>query len=296
MNSFYKGAILLVLSALGFGVLFIFALHAYKGGVSVTTLLVIRFTLAAVLLFIYVFIKFKRVRISKRDLFFLFILGGICYNLQARFYFSSIQYISPSLTALFLYTYPMIVTVLCYFVDKERITTRIGISIGISFTGLVMILGTSIGKINSIGIFLALGASLVYSIYNVLGSRMLKSTSPLVTSAFIALFSSVGVIISGMITNDISFGFEVSSWFPILAIVLFSTVLAMIAFFHGLELVGPTKASIISMTEPVFTVIFSAIFIGDRLTFIQLIGGLLVISGAVLTVWSKGHDKMVVQS
>lgn len=53
MNNFYKGAFILVLSALGFSLLPIFALYAYKGNINITTLLAFRFSLAAVIFFIF---------------------------------------------------------------------------------------------------------------------------------------------------------------------------------------------------------------------------------------------------
>lgn len=292
MNNYYKGTFLMVLSSLGFSLLPIFALYAYQGGISVTTLLFIRFLLAAVMMFIFVFKKLRRINLNKKDLLFLFVLGAICYNLQARFYFSSVKYIPASLAALLLYTYPMIVTAISFITDRERITRRIGISIGISFAGLIMILGTSVGKTNGTGILLALGSSFVYSVYIVLGNRMLKRTPPFVASAFISLFSSFGVLVLGAFTEGVNFRFDSTVWFPIVGLVLFSTVLAMVSFFYGMELLGPMKTSIISMTEPVFTVIFSAILLKDHLTALQLTGGAVVLGGAMLVVWSREQYKI----
>lgn len=291
MNDFYRGVVILVMSALGYGLLPVFALFAYKGNMSVTTLLVIRFSFAAALFFIYIFVKFKRIKISKKNVLFLFILGGVCYNLQARFYFSSVKYIPASLTSLCLYTYPMIVTILSSIFDKEKITKKIGISIAISFIGLVMMLGTSLGKINSFGILLGLGAALVYSIYIVVGNRVLKSTPPIIASAFIALFSSMGVLVLGLFIDGISFNFKMWAWFPAIGLVLFSTVLAMLFFFQGMELLGPSKASIISMMEPLFTVILMTIIFHDHLTIPQLIGGFVVLIGSILVIWSKEQTK-----
>jgi drug/metabolite transporter (DMT)-like permease len=290
MNNFYKGAFILVLSALGFSLLPIFALYAYKGNINISTLLFFRFSLAAVIFFIYVFIKYKKLNINKKDILFLFILGGICYNLQARFYFTSVKYISASLAALFLYTFPVMVTILSFIIEKEKITKKLGVSICISFIGLIMILGTSIGKINGFGILMGLGAAFVYSIYIMIGNRMLKKIPPLITSAFVALFSSVTVLSTGLVMKDINFNFEKGVWFPILGLVLLSTVLAILTFFRGMEILGPTKASIISMLEPVFTVIFSTILLHEHMTMLQLIGGTAVLAGALFAVWSKNEN------
>jgi drug/metabolite transporter (DMT)-like permease len=65
---------------------------------------------------------------------------------------------------------------------------------------------------------------------------------------------------------------------------LFSTVLAMLAFFAGLELVGSTRAAILSTTEPLMTAILSTVLLDQRLTTWQMAGGLAVLAGAVLVV------------
>lgn len=291
MNKFYKGAVMLILSALGYGLLPIFALFAYKGNMSVTTLLVIRFSFAAALFFIYIFIKYRRINIGKRDLFYLFILGAVGYNLQARFYFSSVKYIPAALTSLCLYTYPMLVTILSMIFDKEKITMRIGVSITISFAGLVMILGTSFGKINGFGILLGLGSALVYSSYIVVSNRVLKNTPALIATAFIALFSSMGVFVLGFFIDGMNFHFSISAWAPAIGLVLFSTVLAMLFFFRGMELLGPSKASIISMMEPCFTVLLTTVIFHDHLTIFQLIGGMVVLLGSILVILSKEQSK-----
>jgi drug/metabolite transporter (DMT)-like permease len=293
MRKIYIGVFLLLLSALGFGLLPIFALYAYKGNITITTLLLIRFSTASVLLFIYVFIKYRKISLSKKDLFFLFILGAVGYNLQSRFYFSSVKYISPSLAALILYTYPMFVTGLSFFIDKEKITGKTAGAIGISFIGIVMILGTSFKSVDMLGILFALGASIVYSLYIILGNRVIKSIPSAITSAFICLFSAIAMLTVGLFTSDISFNFTTITWLPILGLALFSTVVAILFFFLGMELLGPSKASIISMTEPVFTVLFSVVLLQDILSAAQLVGGAIVLAGSMLVIWSKEPKNIV---
>jgi drug/metabolite transporter (DMT)-like permease len=291
MPKFYKGAIILLLSAFGFGLPPIFALFAYKANINVSTLLFLRFSFGALLFFVYGFARNEKFRVNKKDLIALIIFGGIGYNLQSRLYFSAVKYIPSSLAALFLYTYPMIVTALSFFIDHEKVTWKTGICIALSFSGLVMILGTSVGKINGVGTLMALGAAFVYSGYIIIGNRVLKKTPPLVTSAFISLFSAIGVLTAGILAEGVNFHFQTIAWFPIIGLVLFSTVIAMLFFFRGMELLGPTKASIISMTEPVFTIILSTIILHDRLTTLQLTGGAIVLAGSLLIIWSRENER-----
>ena len=73
----WKGYGLVLLSATGFAFIPIFALYAYDSGVTVTTLLFLRFALAALFFFMYVWFKKKKGNVSWPQLFYLFLLGGI---------------------------------------------------------------------------------------------------------------------------------------------------------------------------------------------------------------------------
>lgn len=287
MNNFTKGVLLLLTSACGYGLLPIFAAFAYSNNVTTSTLLFFRFSLAALFLLILVFVKFKKLKISKRDLLFFFILGGVFYNIQSRCFFESIKLIPASMTSLILYTYPIIVMILSAIFYKEKITLKIAGAISITVIGLVMLLGASFGRINGVGILFALGSAVFYSIYIIVSNYVLKSINPLIASAFVTMFTSFGMLGTGLATGDISFNFKASAWLPILGIVIFSTAMAMLFFFKGMELVGPTNASIISIMEPISTVVFTSIILHSNLTFLQLFGGIIVLGGSILAVRQK---------
>jgi drug/metabolite transporter (DMT)-like permease len=282
MQQHFKGALLVLLSAFGFGLIPIFALYAYRSDINVSTLLFIRFALATILFLAYVLIKYRRINLSLRSLFYLFLLGGVCYTLQSTFYFTAVRYIAPSLAALLLYTYPITVVFLSCILDRERLTRLTVISIAISFTGVLLILGTSYGQISGVGILLALGAALIYSAYIILGNRVIKTIPPIITSTFVSMFAGMGVLIVSLFTENLNFTFRAGAWVPIFGLIIFSTILAILSFFRGIELLGPSKASILSMTEPLFTTISAVILLQDRLTPLQTIGGAAVLTGAIL--------------
>lgn len=291
MKKFYLGVFLIVLSTLGFGIMPIFAIYAYASGITVPTLLLIRFTLASALFFLYLFFKRERISLSRMELLGLFILGGVCYTAQSTLYFSSVRYITPALAVLLLYLYPVFVAVLSFLVDKERLTAKVLISSVLSLAGVVLINLTLPEGVKYQGVAMAVGAALVYSFYIILGNRVVKKVPPLVTSTFVALFTALGLLVSGLASGQIGFSFEGTAWFSILGLTLFSTVLAILTFFKGLELLGSTKSSILSMIEPVFTIIFSTVLLGESFTLRQLGGGLLVVAGAVFIVLAQSRSK-----
>lgn len=285
------GYLLIIISAMGFGLIPIFASYAYDNNVSLTTLLFLRFTFTSIILFTYIFIKKVQISITRSQLFSLILLGGVLYTLQSTFYFTSIKYIPASLAVLLLYLYPVFVAILSFFVNKEQISIKLFISIAISLTGMILILGTPSTDINFIGVILALGAAITYSIYIIYGNKITLQVSPIISSAFIALFASVSFLIGGLSTKSLSFDFEPLGWVPILGTGLFSGTIAMLTFFKGMNIIGPTRASILSMVEPVVTIIFSIALFNDKLTGLQFIGAVIIILGAVLVILFASPNK-----
>ncbi len=282
MSDYIKGVILALISALGFGFLPIFIVFAYKGGVNAQTMLLIRFSIASTIMFAYIYYKYGTIKVTKKALFSLFLLGIFGYTVQSRLYFTAVQYITPSMATMFLYTYPILVGLLSFLIDKERPTLKLFIATVISVVGLILILGSSLGEVNITGVLLASGSAVVYSVYIVSSNRVIKKTPALLTSAYIALFSALGSFILGLFSGGFDFSFRASGWIATVGIALVSTVLAMITFFKSMEYIGPTKTSIISLTEVLFTVVLSAIILYQFLTPFQMIGGACVLLGAYL--------------
>ena len=287
MKKFYHGVYLIVLSAFGFGVLPIFALFAYRNGLNITTLLFLRFLGAAVLFFAYLFVTGKKATVTRREGAALFVMGGVFYAMQSTLYFTSLKYISPSLTALLLYTYPIIVPLLAFAFGKERLTGRHLTAVFLSFAGLVFILGGPAGRINFVGVAMAAGAALVYSCYIVLGNRLIQRIPSVTASAFIALFAACSFLAVSLGGHSLKLNIPPAGWWPVVGIILCSTVLAMLTFFKGMEHTGPTSASIISTLEPLVTIFLSWLFFQEKLSAWQILGTGAVLAGAVLVVLAR---------
>src|SRR5207248_1754076 len=94
-----RAAIFLVLlSALGFGTIAMFAKLAYGAGVGPTMLLALRFVLAAA--FLAPVIWFKRIPLPRGRVFAGFVLMGALYTAQAQSYFTALLYASSGLVGL----------------------------------------------------------------------------------------------------------------------------------------------------------------------------------------------------
>jgi drug/metabolite transporter (DMT)-like permease len=98
------------------------------------------------------------------------------------------------------------------------------------------------------------------------------------------MFSSLAFLLVGTLSNNLSFDFCPSAWWPIIAIAFFSTTVSIVTLFLGMEILGSTRAAIISIIEPFITIIISSLLFHDRLGLLQWLGGFLILVGAYVVV------------
>src|SRR5512140_1546738 len=187
MNRFI-GAFLIILSAAAFATLPILARFAYAEGVDVLTLMSLRFSLAALVLLAWLAIRRERLP-RGATLARLIGMGAIGYVGQAFTYLTALHYASPGLVALLLYLYPVFVAILSAVILKEAITAIKMLALGIALAGLALTVSPGGGK--PAGILLAISAAVIYSIYILVGTRVMQQVSAIQSSAVI--FFSAGV-------------------------------------------------------------------------------------------------------
>ncbi len=273
------GTLYTLASALCFGSMAIFARMAYASGVDIPTLLLLRFSVASILMWGILFSK--RMKLPKgRGMVMLVAMGAIGYAGQAFSYFTALTYASAGLVALLLYTYPAIVALLSRLVFKHPFTWMQITAVAIALAGTVFIIGKA-GDGKPLGIFFGLLAALIYSVYILMGSRFPKDVTPTASTAVIT--SSAAVTYSAVVAVR---GFHPPAtgqgWMAVLAIAVICTVLAILFFFEGLERVGPVRASVFSTIEPVFTVLLAAAVLGERITLTRVFGGALIVGAVIL--------------
>jgi drug/metabolite transporter (DMT)-like permease len=68
----------------------------------------------------------------------------------------------------------------------------------------------------------------------------------------------------------------------ICSMAIICSFMAMTLFLAGLSRITSSEASILSTTEPLFGVLMAALFLGEKLTVIQLLGGVLILASMIL--------------
>ncbi|NLN22373.1 MAG: DMT family transporter, partial [Syntrophomonadaceae bacterium] len=215
------------------------------------------------------------------------LMAGVSQAVSTYLYMSTVKSISAGLAAILFYTYIVWVAVWGFIFKKERLKMPGIAGIVLALIGLALVVGVSWGKISTIGIIMGLASALASSGVVMAGNETLKQLEPVVASAFISLFTAVPLFLFGSATGTLQFQMSSAAWLAAIASAVISCNIALFTFMAGMKRVGSTIASVLCTAEPVTAVVFSALLLSQKMTPLQLLGGLVILIGAILVVTSK---------
>ena len=273
------GVLLIIISAASFGTLPIFTRLAYRAGADAPTILLLRYSIAAVVMIAITLVR-KTPLPRGRILLGLILMGAVGYVGQSLAYFTALTMASASLVALLLYLYPAIVTVLSALFLKERLTLWKTGALVLALVGTALTVGPA-GSGRVTGILLAIAAAAIYSVYILVGSRIMPRTNAIAAST--TVITSAGVVYAAIVAvRGPVFPQTPLGWGVVVAIALISTVIAIVTFFAGLERIGPTRASTLSTFEPVVSVALAILVLGETISPLQVVGGMLILAAVIV--------------
>ena len=272
------GILLIAISAASFGTLAIFGRFLYADGLDTFTMLFLRFGIAALLMLLILFVRREPMPRGK-ILLQLIGMGALGYVGQSFCYLTAIKYASAGLVALLLYLYPTFVFVLSVFVLREKVNWLKVAALALALTGTALTVDPAGGQLY--GILLAIAAALIYSVYIIIGTNVMKHVSAVQSS--LVIFASAGAVYGIlMAANGVHLPSTNAGWANISGIVLVATVIPVVTFLAGLGRIGPTNAAMLSTSEPVVTVLLAAWIFEERLKPIVLLGGVFILVAVIL--------------
>ena len=253
---------------------------------NVTTpwLIPYRLILAGFLLLSYLYYK-KGSKIfdilkNPKDLVQIVLFGFIGMLGTQYTYFSAIQFSNAAIATVLTYFGPTLVLIYMCLREKRKPLKYEIVSICLSSFG-VFLLATH-GDITSLQIsFKALVWGILSALsvvfYTVQPESLLKKYG---ASIVVAWGMMIGGIFIAFVTKpwNISVTFDFVTFLVLMLIIVFGTIIAFILYLTGVNIIGPTKASIIACIEPVAATICAILFLGVTFDFLDVIGFLCIIS------------------
>jgi drug/metabolite transporter (DMT)-like permease len=280
------GPLLCLVSAACFGAMAIFGKLSYDEGVTVGDLLLVRFALAAAALLAVVGATGTLRGLPRRSVLAALGMGAIGYATQSGLFFLALERMDASLLALVLYTYPALVFAAALLIGRERADGRRVAALLVALAGVALVLlGAASGSVDALGAVMALGAAAAYTVYILVGDRVVGDVPPVPLAALVCTGATLTFAVAAAVRGGPEMDFGAAGWGWLGAIALVSTVTAILTFFAGLKRVGPSAAAILSTLEPVVTVGLAAAAFGEALGAVQLLGGALVLGAVVVMQW-----------
>jgi drug/metabolite transporter (DMT)-like permease len=274
------GILLVVAAGCSFATIGIFNRLGAARGVGIPTALTLRFSLASLLLWAIALPR-HRIRVPRRQLAGLALLGGL-FVTEASLFFVSSRRIPVALTALLLYLYPAWVMLLGWALRGER-PGRGGLAaLGLALAGITLALGFPAHRLDPLGVSLGLASSLGYACYMFMAARFQRGLAPVVATLWITTFAALILAGAGLLRGDLHPALSAGAWPSVLGLAVLGTVVPVFLLMEGLVRINPTQASIACTVEPVATALLGALFLGEALQPIQLAGGGLVIAAVLV--------------
>ncbi len=177
---------------------------------------------------------------------------------------------------------------------KERLDWAKLLAVVVSLAGCVLVanaLDRAAWRVNLIGIVTGILAGLLYAIYTLMGrSASQRGINPWTTLLYIFGIAAVFLlplnlfargIIPGTSADFFRLGHSWLGWGVLILLAAGPTLAGFGLYNLSLTHLPASIVNLIAISEPVFTAIIAYLFLAERLTWIQLIGSLLILGGVI---------------
>ena len=215
-------------------------------------------------------------------------LLGFTLNLAM---FISFDLVTVALALLGFYTYPVIVAVVNVALGRETLDRPRISALALAVAGMVAVVAGQLDpaagiRIDAIGFGLALAAALSQAAFVVISRHGYPTVPASQAMAVVLATTVVCSLVLALATGTggaLAFPVRDPSILPLLAFTgLFAAAIPSILFLTGIRRIGGTRAGILMLFEPVVGVALAAVLLDEHLSPIQVVGGLAVLSAALI--------------
>lgn len=220
----------------------------------------------------------------------LLLLSGAAMGVNWILLFEAYDHTSVALGTISYYFAPVIVTLLCPLLFREKLTAKQIICFLISTAGLVIITfaaeqgGEVEGRNDLVGILFGLGAAVFYATV-ILLNKFIKGVEGLHRTLLQFLAAIVTLTPYVALTSGVTLGgMDATGWACLLIVGLVHTGLAYVLYFPSIKELPGQKAAILSYIDPLVAVIVSVLILREPMNAWQWVGGAMILGA---TLWNE---------
>ena len=270
-------------------------------GISPELLVLFRATFTSVVAgFILLLTNRKAFKVAKKDIPLLIVYGIIGIAMMQWSYSNAVSRLPIAVALLIEYTAIVIVPLVALTLFKEKIKARLWVGIGAVLVGLGIVSNIWDSHLDPIGVAWAVMAAICVSVYFLIGEHTQRKRDAMstlfYTFAIAAVFWAIINMINPSKIPDINKIVSLSgnlayvmwpTWVALLWLGIMGSFVPMLLDYIALGNLSATAVGIIATSETVFASAFAWIWLGESMTTLGVIGGLIVIAGIILAETSR---------
>lgn len=226
--------------------------------------------------------------VDRGDVAKVILLGLIGHTLYQTLFINGLARTTPANSSLLMATSPIWVAVLSHFLRIERAAPLTWAGIGVSFSGIVLLIlgggGVSLGATTFVGDLLLLSCAVIWALYTTASKPLLTRYSPLKLTALTMLVGTVPLLLLGIpaLRGQDWRAATPGAWGALLFSGLLAVTAGYVVWYASVQRVGSARTAVYSNLTPVVAIVFAWAVTGSTLAPLQIAGAAVVLGGLVL--------------
>ncbi|USS89954.1 MULTISPECIES: DMT family transporter [Fructilactobacillus] len=223
------------------------------------------------------------------------IIAGLFLALHFGLWFESLKLTTVTSSTVILSTQPIVALFGGFLIYKEKVDLKSFLTIIVSIIGVIIVSWGDLGGNNSLallGDLLSFLSVIALVSYLLIGQAKIKNISFWIYSFIVFLVAGVFLNLFNLMTNTQMTGYSIYDWFMFVALAIFPTI-AHVLYNYLLNFVSPTTISMSMLGEPIGATILAVIFLHQKVTALQILGGVIVLVGIYLFLKNQSKENQV---
>jgi len=268
---------------------------ALREGLTPIAIATFRFLIAGALFLVAILIEKKRRRnykllVKKKEfptLLFL-ALTGVTFFFTAQY--TGIQMAEASIAAILVCLLsPILITVLSTIIFKEHLTKKQALGIGTAALGTFIVVASGTVSFSGnreflLGSLILLSTPVLWATYSLLGKKIIDRYSPFLVTVYVNVLGGLCLIPFSLAEHSFCqiFTISLNGWLAILFLAVTCSLFGYYIWLYVMKQVGAAITSSFLFAEPLVTMLFAFIFVGERLGIFIPAGAFLIFIGVYL--------------
>jgi len=277
--SLHTGAWATVLSGLSYSTAVVWVRYAYHAGLNPGMTIFLRFAVASLALILFLALGKRWTPLPAAQVRAWLLLGLLAYSGMGIGWFAALSLMPSWLVSLFVALFPLPITVGSWLFLHEPRDRQQMWALAAVLTGGVVLVWHPLEGATMTGTLIMLMVVALNAVYTLVGRRWASGVDPLMSTLWTTLGASMGTFTYAVLSRQFDLDFAPIGWLWAVLLAVVSTAAAIVLLWEGIRRMGPARAAIVGSLEPLFSVLLSVIVLGETMTALQGLGGLLMLAG-----------------